>query len=36
MLDRDQIDRFHRDGFLVAPGAVTPAQLAALNRTLAG
>ena len=36
MLGQDQIDSFHRDGFLVAPDAVTPAQLAALNRTLTG
>lgn len=36
MLDRDRIERFHRDGFLVAEDAVTPAQLASLNRVLAG
>ncbi len=36
MLGQDQIDRFHRDGFLVAPDAVTPAQLAGLNVRLAG
>ena len=35
-LTRDQIDAFHRDGFLVVENAVTPEQLAALKSDLAG
>ncbi len=36
MLSRAQIDRFHADGCLVAEGAVSPDQLAAMRRELAG
>ncbi|QQS12227.1 MAG: phytanoyl-CoA dioxygenase family protein [Rhodospirillales bacterium] len=35
-LTREQADQFWRDGFIVAPDAVTPAQLAALRAEIAG
>ena len=35
-LSEAQIADFWRDGYLVAPNAVTPAQLTALNAALAG
>ncbi|HJQ58459.1 MAG TPA: phytanoyl-CoA dioxygenase family protein [Vineibacter sp.] len=35
-LTADQIDDFRRDGYLVVPDAVTPAQLAALRAEIAG
>jgi len=34
MLERSQIDRFWRDGYLTVAGAVTPAQLGAMRRDL--
>ena len=36
VLDKDQVDAFWRDGYLVVPDAVTPAQLAALRAEIAG
>jgi ectoine hydroxylase-related dioxygenase (phytanoyl-CoA dioxygenase family) len=36
VLSRDQVDAFWRDGYLVVPDAVTPAQLAALKAEIAG
>ena len=36
VLSQDQIDAFWRDGYLVVPDAVTPAQLAALRGEIAG
>jgi phytanoyl-CoA hydroxylase len=36
MLSKEQIERFRRDGFLVAANGATPAQIEAMNRALAG
>ena len=36
MLARDLIEAFRRDGFIVAPNAITPAQLAGLRAEIAG
>ena len=36
MLAKPLVDAFWRDGFVVAPNAVTPAQLAALRAEIAG
>ena len=35
MLSKAQIDQFWRDGYLVAPDAVTPAELAAMRAQIA-